>query len=71
MISLGNMYFANISSNPERYRKDSYKFFHHVLNEDPKNVYAANGLGMVCAEMGELETAREIISRVRPRTNIQ
>lgn len=65
MLSLGNMYFANLSSNPERYIKDSYKFFHHVLTKDPKNVYAANGLGVVCAEKGEFDVAREIISRVR------
>lgn len=65
MLSLGNMYFANLSSNPERYIKDSYKFFHHVLTKDPKNVYAANGLGIVCAEKGELDVAREIISRAR------
>ena len=65
MLSLGNMYFANLGSNPERYIKDSYKFFHHVLTKDPKNVYAANGLGIVCAEKGELDVAREIISRAR------
>jgi RNA polymerase-associated protein CTR9 len=64
MLSLGNMYFANLGSNPERYIKDSYKFFHHVLTKDPKNVYAANGLGIVCAEKGEFDVAREIISRV-------
>lgn len=58
------MYFANLGSNPERYIKDSYKFFHHVLTKDPKNVYAANGLGIVCAEKGEFDVAREIISRV-------
>lgn len=28
-------------------------------------MYAANGLGMVCAEKGELDVAREIISRAR------
>ena len=65
MLSLGNMYFANLSSNPDKYLKDSYKFFHHVLMEDCKNVYAANGLGMVCAQKGELDVAREIISRAR------
>ena len=27
-------------------------------------MYAANGLGMVCAMKGELDVAREIISRV-------
>ena len=65
MLSLGNMYFANLAGNPDKYLKDSYKFFHHVLLEDNKNVYAANGLGMVCAQKGELDVAREIMSRAR------
>jgi tetratricopeptide (TPR) repeat protein len=65
MLSLGNMYFANLTGNPDKYIKDSYKFFHHVLLEDNKNVYAANGLGMVCAQKGELDVAREIMSRAR------
>ena len=42
----------------------SYKFYHHVLAEDKTNVYAANGLAMVCAEKAELDVAREIFSRV-------
>ena len=58
------MYLANLSTNPERYIKDSYKFFHRVLFDEPNNVYAANGLGIVCAEKGEFDVAREIITRV-------
>ena len=58
------MYLANLSTNPERYIKDSYKFFHRVLLDEPSNVYAANGLGIVCAEKGEFDVAREIITRV-------
>jgi RNA polymerase-associated protein CTR9 len=68
MLSLGNFYFNTLSTRDSKYEshlKDSYKFFHHVLNEDHKNVYAANGLGMICAEKKELEVAREIFSRVR------
>jgi RNA polymerase-associated protein CTR9 len=64
LLSLGNMYLANLSTNPERYIKDSYKFFHRVLFDEPNNVYAANGLGIVCAEKGEFDVAREIITRV-------
>jgi tetratricopeptide (TPR) repeat protein len=67
MLSLGNFYFTTLSTRDSKYEahlKDSYKFFHHVLNEDHKNVYAANGLGMICAEKKELEVAREIFSRV-------
>ena len=68
MLSLGNFYFATLSIRDAKYEthlKDSYKFFHHVLHEDRKNVYAAIGLGMICAEKGELDVAREIFTRVR------
>ena len=69
MLSLGNMYFMNLHNIlPEKYEahvKDSYKFFHHVLSDDNKNLFAAVGLGMVCAEKKELEVAREIFTRAR------
>lgn len=67
MLSLGNFYFTTLSSRDAKYEahlKDSYKFFHHVLNEDKRNIFASNGLGMVCAEKGVFETAREIFARV-------
>jgi RNA polymerase-associated protein CTR9 len=68
MLSLGNFYFSSLNSKDERYQdnlKNSYKFYHLVLTEDVKNIYAANGLGMVCAERGELNVAKDIFSRVR------
>ena len=69
MLSLGNYLFANPAGAKSKaeagqHLKESYKFFFHVLNEDQKNIYAATGLGMVCAEKGENEAAREIFSKV-------
>ena len=72
MLSLGNFYFncSNSGKNEsqlklkEKELKDSYKFFHHVLNENHNNAYAANGLGMVFAAMKEAEMARETFSMV-------
>lgn len=65
---MGNMHFTTLATSKEAKHdgilKDSYKFFYHVLNEDRKNVYAANGLAMVCAEKGELDAARDIFTRV-------
>lgn len=58
------MYYANISVK-ESSLKDSMKFYHMVLKEDQRNIYAANGLGMVCAAKGQSDIAREIFSRVR------
>jgi tetratricopeptide (TPR) repeat protein len=58
------MYYANISVK-ESSLKDSMKFYHMVLKEDQRNIYAANGLGMVCAAKDQGDIAREIFSRVR------
>jgi len=65
MLALGNLYFHNITGQDDPHLKDSYKYFHHVLTKDPRNVFSANGLGMVCAEKRENEVAREVFSRAR------
>lgn len=64
LVSLGNLYFSNVGSKVSLV-KESMKFYHIVLREHERNVYAANGLGMICAEKGENDVAREIFSRVR------
>lgn len=64
MVSLGNMYFSNLSTKRDENLKLSYKFFHHVLNKDSLNVFSAVGLGMVCAEKKLCEISRDIFSRV-------
>lgn len=65
MLSLGNFYFAAAGEAGAAQLKESYKFYYHVLNEDSTNIYAANGLGMVCAEKAELEGAREVFCKAR------
>lgn len=68
MISLGNFYYSTLNKNDERYQdnlKFCYKFYHSILLEDNKNMFAANGLGMVCAEKNEYQAAKEIFTRVR------
>jgi hypothetical protein len=45
---------------------DSMKFYYSVLSDEgSKNVYAANGLGMICAEKGLFDSAREIVSKAQ------
>lgn len=69
MLALGNLYFSSLPTKDGKYDanfKNSYKFFHHVLNEHKSNVYAANGLAMCCAEKQEYDVARDIFSRVTP-----
>jgi RNA polymerase-associated protein CTR9 len=71
---MGNFYFSNLYTSQHiptpKYDdnlKQSYKYYHHLLDEDKtkSNLYAANGLGMVCAEKGEFDAAREIFAKVR------
>lgn len=68
MLSLGNFYFDYLDKKSSKYPlhlKESYKYFWNTLNEDHLNIYAASGLGMVCAEKERHEVAREIFSRAR------
>lgn len=67
-IALGNIwYFTARPDVKEKYETHLDRAFNHyrrVLARDPHNVFAANGLGMVFAERGELQRAREIFAQV-------
>ena len=67
MLSLGNIYFNNLNT-PNKYAKHlrhAADFYRRILQKDKANAYAANGLGTVLAEKGELFKAKEIFNRVR------
>ncbi|KAL7544991.1 hypothetical protein ACHAWF_008359 [Thalassiosira exigua] len=67
MLSLGNIYFNNLNT-PNKYSKHlqhAADFYRRILQKDKANAYAANGLGTVLAEKGELFRAKEIFNRVR------
>lgn len=67
MLSLGNIYFNNLNT-PKKYSKHlqhAADFYRRILQKDKANAYAANGLGTVLAEKGELSKAKEIFNRVR------
>lgn len=67
-LSLGNIYFANLKTAPERYAKHlqyAADFYKRILSKDNKNAYAANGIGTVLAERGDLFKAKEVFNRVR------
>jgi len=66
-IALGNIYFSNIK-NPGKYARNlkyAAGYYKQVLANDDKNLYAANGIGCVLAEKGELLKAKDIFNRVR------
>ena len=47
---------------------DAAAFFLNVLNKDPRNVYASQGLACVLAEQGKLSEAKEIFQQVKEIT---
>ena len=66
-LSLGNIYFNNIHT-PKKYTKNLFyaaDFYRKILTKDNANAYAANGLGTILAEKGELLKAKEVFNRVR------
>mmetsp|Transcript_40299 Transcript_40299/g.97305 ORF Transcript_40299/g.97305 Transcript_40299/m.97305 type:complete len:1294 (+) Transcript_40299:108-3989(+) len=67
MLSLGNIYFANLDTpmKYEKYLKYSADYYKRILTKDTANAYAANGLGTVLAENAELFKAKEVFNRVR------
>ena len=67
MLSLGNIYFNNLNA-PKKYTKHlthAADFYRKILSKDNANAYAANGLGTVLAEKGELIKAKDVFNRVR------
>jgi len=67
MLCLGNIYFDNLKT-PNRYAKHlgyAADFYRRILNKDNANAYAANGIGTVLAEKGDLSRSKEIFNRVR------
>ena len=63
--SLANIQVANADhKNQERLDKAT-EIFRTVLEKEPANLYAANGIGVVCVDKGRLDEARQIFSQVR------
>ncbi len=67
MLCLGNIYFENLKT-PGRYAKHlghAADYYRRILQRDNANAYAANGIGTVLAEKGDLPRSKEIFNRVR------
>ncbi|EFA77557.1 RNA polymerase II complex component [Heterostelium album PN500] len=67
-LALGNLYFQAKNQNPERYDKYltlAETYYTKTLRNNPNNIYAANGLGMVAFEKGNLHLATEIFVQLR------
>ena len=67
-LSLGNIYFATLNVSPARYQKHlqyAADYYKKILEKDRANAYAANGLGTILAEKGEIFKAKDVFLRVR------
>ncbi|RMX62258.1 hypothetical protein DD238_000838 [Peronospora effusa] len=66
-LSMGNIFMSNLGEK-NRYTKNmslSEVYYKKTLTSYPHNIYAANGLGIMIAEKGNFELAKQIFSQVR------
>jgi tetratricopeptide (TPR) repeat protein len=67
LLSLASMSLASLDT-PKTYAKNleiATQNFNRILTKEPSNAYAANGLGTVLAERGEILRAKDVFNRVR------
>ena len=48
----------------KRHQQRALQMYKKVLKDDPKNIYAANGIGAVLAHQGHVREARDIFAQV-------
>ncbi|RHY24990.1 hypothetical protein DYB32_008574 [Aphanomyces invadans] len=66
-LSMGNIFMSNIGEKG-RYLKNmtlAETYYKKTLASNPQNVYAANGIGIMLAEKGQLDKAKLIFAQVR------
>ncbi|XP_018008895.1 RNA polymerase-associated protein CTR9 homolog isoform X3 [Hyalella azteca] len=74
LIALGNVWLTTLHQ-PQRDKQKEIKhqeralaMYKQVLKTDPKNIWAANGIGAVLAHKGHINEARDIFAQVREAT---
>lgn len=74
IVALGNvwlqtLYLKSQDKEKERRHQDrAISMYRQALKLDPKNIYAANGIGAVLAHKGCINEAREVFGQVREST---
>ncbi|XP_050574045.1 RNA polymerase-associated protein CTR9 homolog isoform X12 [Bombus affinis] len=74
LIALGNIWLETLYQDKEgknrnkKYQKRALAMYKKVLRNDPKNIWAANGIGAVLAHKGYVNEARDIFAQVRDAT---
>ncbi|XP_030761980.1 RNA polymerase-associated protein CTR9 homolog [Sitophilus oryzae] len=74
LIALGNVWLqtshqpSKDKEREKRHQERALSMFKQVLKIDPKNIWAANGIGAVLAHKGAVNEARDIFAQVREAT---
>ncbi|XP_053545483.1 RNA polymerase-associated protein CTR9 homolog [Bombina bombina] len=74
MLALGNVWLQTLHhpirdrKKAKRYQDRALEMYTQVLRIDPKNIYAANGIGAVLAHKGYVREAHDVFSQVREAT---
>lgn len=74
LIALGNVWLQTLhqptkdKEREKRHQERALSMFKQVLKIDPKNIWAANGIGAVLAHKGAVNEARDIFAQVREAT---
>lgn len=74
MLALGNVWLQTLHQptrdreKEKRHQDRALAIYKQVLRNDPKNLYAANGIGAVLAHKGYFRDARDVFAQVREAT---
>jgi len=74
LVALGNVWLQTLHTpnrdkqKEKRHQDRAIAMFKQVLRTDPRNIYAANGIGCVLAHKGYFREARDVFSQVREAT---
>lgn len=70
LLGLANLFYCARQEKREKADRDKYlkraqDYYWNVLQHDPSNIYAVNGIGMVMAEKAYIDIAKDIFTQVR------
>ncbi|KAL0276258.1 UNVERIFIED_CONTAM: hypothetical protein PYX00_003864 [Menopon gallinae] len=74
LIALGNVWLQTLhqptrdKEREKRHQERALAMYKQVLRNDPRNIWAANGIGAVLAHKGAINEARDIFAQVREAT---
>lgn len=74
LIALGNFWLQSLyqpikdKDKEKKYQEKALSIFKQVLRNDPRNIWATNGIGAVLAHKGCIIEARDIFAQVRETT---